>query len=86
MHVHVATTGPEPGNWLISIANRTCRVFLGSVTTPDARLFTASDVGHSILTGELPIEEALSNGLLDYDGDPAELRRFVACFEFGGSA
>jgi hypothetical protein len=85
MQVHVATTGPEPGNWLISIVNRTCRVFVGSVATPDARLFTSSDVGHSILNGDLPIDEALLTGLLDYDGDPVELRRFGACFEFGGS-
>jgi hypothetical protein len=84
MQVHVATTGPEPGNWLISVDDDNCRVFVGSVATPDARLFTSSDIGHSILHGELPLDEALTAGLLDYDGDPVALRRFSECFEFGG--
>jgi hypothetical protein len=83
MQVHVATTGPEPGNWLVSVDKRTCRVFSGSVATPDARLFTSSDVGCSILSGDLSVDEALLTGLLDYDGDPVELRRFGTCFEFG---
>jgi hypothetical protein len=83
MRVHVATTGPEPGNWLIAVEGGVCRVFLGSVPRPDARLYTDSQIGHSILNGGLSIEEALASGLLDYDGDPRELRRFGACFQFG---
>jgi hypothetical protein len=83
MQVQVATTGPEPGNWLISIGDKICRVLVGSVPTPDALLFTDSDVGHSILTGGLTVEQALSSRLLDYNGDLAGLRRFRACFEFG---
>lgn len=86
LQVNIVTTGPEPGSWLVSVDKDACRVFMGSVASPDARLFTSSDVGHSILNGELPINEALLTGLLDYDGDPVELRRFGACFEFGGSA
>ncbi len=85
MQVHVATTGPEPGNWLVAVAENTCRVLQGSVATPDARLFTDSDIGHSIITGQLSVGAALASRLLDYDGDDEELRRFGACFEFGGS-
>jgi hypothetical protein len=84
MNVHVATTGPEPGNWLISVCESTCRVLLGSVPMPDARLFTDSEIGHAILDGLLSIDEALSTRLLDYIGEPAALRRFAACFQLGG--
>jgi hypothetical protein len=83
LEVQVATTGPEPGNWLISVRDSICRVLVGSVLVPDARLFTDSEIGHSILTGRLTVDEALSSRLLDYDGDPAALRRFRTCFEFG---
>jgi hypothetical protein len=83
MRVHVATTGPEPGNWLVALAGGVCRVMLGSVPEPDARLYTDSEIGHSILNGSLSIDEALASRLLDYDGDPRELRRFGACFQFG---
>ncbi len=83
MRVHVATTGPEPGNWLVSLKNGVCRVMLGSVPEPDARLYTDSEIGHSILNGGLSVDEALASRLLDYEGDPRELRRFGACFQFG---
>jgi hypothetical protein len=86
MFVHIATTGSEPGNWMVSIDRNACRVFLGSVAAPHARVFTSSDVGHLILTGRLSIERAIALGILDYDGDPAALRRFAGCFDFGGAA
>lgn len=84
MRVHVATTGPEPGNWLIAIDERGCRVFPGFIATPDARLYTDSEIGHSILTGGTTIGEALRSRLLDYEGDLDKLRHFRACFQFGG--
>lgn len=84
MRVHVATTGPEPGNWLIAVEGDVCRVMLGSVPDPDARLYTDSEIGHSILNGGLSIDEAVASRLLDFDGDPRKLRRFGACFQFGG--
>jgi len=84
MQVHVATTGPEPGNWLIAIDEGICRVFLGSITSPDARLYTSSEIGANILSGALSVGEALASGLLDYDGDREALRRFAACFQLGG--
>ena len=80
MRVHVATTGPEPGNWLIAVDGDVCRVMLGSVPDPDARLYTDSEIGHSILNGGLSIDEALASRLLDFDGDPrraAALRRLL---------
>jgi hypothetical protein len=83
MRVHVATTGPEPGNWLVAVEGGVCRVMVGSVPEPDARLYTDSDIGHSILNGGLSIDDALASRLLDYDGDPGELRRFGACFQLG---
>jgi hypothetical protein len=83
MRVHVATTGPEPGNWLVAIDRGVCRVLLGSVPEPDARLYTDSDIGHSILNGRLSTDEALTSRLLDYDGDPEQLRGFGACFRLG---
>jgi hypothetical protein len=86
MRIHVATTGPEPGNWLITIAEGVCRVLLGSVPAPDARLFTDSEIGHHILAGRMSPDEAVSAGLLSYEGDPAALRRLGACFELGGPA
>lgn len=85
MRVHVATNGPEPGNWTIAIENGACRVFVGSVPCPDARLYTDSEVGRAILEGITPIDEALASRLLDYDGDLEALRHFRACFEFGDS-
>jgi hypothetical protein len=84
MRVHVATTGPEPGNWLIAIDGLVCRVFLGSITSPDARLYTSSEIGTEILSGALSIGEAVARRLLDYDGDIEALRRFAACFQLGG--
>jgi alkyl sulfatase BDS1-like metallo-beta-lactamase superfamily hydrolase len=86
MRVHVATTGPEPGNWLIVVEDGVCRVYVGSVPQTDARLYTDSEVGRSILTGETSIRRALTSGLLDYEGDPVALQRFRSCFQFGGSS
>ncbi len=83
MRVHVATTGPEPGNWLITVDETGCPVLPGSIASPDARLYTDSDIGNGILTGELSVDETLASRLLDYDGNPEELRRFGACFRFG---
>jgi hypothetical protein len=83
MRVHVATTGPEPGNWLVTIDDADCRVFLGSVASPDARLYTDSEIGASVLNGVLSVAEALASRLLDYDGDPEQLRGFGACFRLG---
>jgi len=85
MRVHVATTGPEPGNWLVAVEDGVCSVMLGSLPEPDARLYTDSDIGHSILSGGLSIEQALASRLLDYDGDLGALRRFGACFRLGES-
>jgi hypothetical protein len=84
MRVHVATTGPEPGNWLVTVGGGVCRVMVGSIPEPDARLYTDSEIGHSILNGSLSIDEAVASRLLDFDGDPRKLRRFGACFQFGG--
>jgi hypothetical protein len=86
LNVHVATTGPEPGNWLIAVEDGVCRVFLGSVTTPDARLYTSSDTGADILSGALSVAEAVARRLLHFDGDRELLRRFAACFQLGGAS
>ena len=83
MRVHVATTGPEPGNWLVAIDRGVCRVLLGSVPEPDARLYTDSEIGTAVLNGALTVGEALASRLLDYDGDPEQLRGFGACFQLG---
>jgi hypothetical protein len=85
MQVHVATTGPEPGNWLITVAEGVCRVIPGSVVSPDARLYASSETGAEILSGALSIAEAVTRRLLDYDGDTEALRRFAACFQLGGT-
>ena len=86
LNVHVATTGPEPGNWLIAVQHGICRVFMGSIMCPDARLYTSSDTGTDILSGSLPVEEAVTRQLLHLDGDPDALRRFAACFQLGGAS
>ena len=83
MRVHVATTGPEPGNWLVAIDETGCRVFLGSVASPDARLYTDSDIGAAVLNGALSVADALASRLLDYDGNPELLRGFRDCFLLG---
>jgi hypothetical protein len=83
MRVHVSTTGPEPGNWLVAIDDGACEVLPGSVSDPDARLYAASDTGHSILNGALPVADALAGRLLFYEGDPVLLQRFRACFHLG---
>jgi hypothetical protein len=85
MKIHIAATGPEPGNWLVAIDDGACEVLSGSIADPDARLHTPSDIGHSILSGSLPVGEALAGGLLCYEGDPDLLRRFRSCFHLGES-
>jgi hypothetical protein len=85
MQVNLAASGPEPGNWLVIVDSHACRVFAGSVAEPDARLYTDSDIGHAIISGDLSVDEALDTGLLDYDGDETQLARLRACFDFGGS-
>jgi hypothetical protein len=55
------------------------------VRAPDARLYTDSEIGHDIITGRLPLEEALERRLLVYEGDRQQLARLRACFRFGGS-
>lgn len=81
--VHIATTGREPGNWLVAVDNSSCRVIPGSVPRPDARLYTDSQIGHSVLTGKLSVEEAVASRLLDFDGEPELLRRFRDSFVLG---
>lgn len=83
MRVNLATCGPEAGNWVIAIDNGACRVLAGSVSAPDARLYTDSDIGHAIISGSLSLDQALESRLLDYDGDPAHLAQLRACFRFG---
>jgi hypothetical protein len=83
MRVQVATTGPEPGNWLVAVDESACRVFQGSVASPDARLYTDSEIGAAVLNGALSVADALTSRLLDYDGDPEQLRGFRACFQLG---
>jgi hypothetical protein len=76
--VHVATTGPEPGNWLIAIDAERCRVFDGSLPEPDARVFTCSEVGQAILQGSHRLGDAIESRLLDYEGDVDSLRVVAA--------
>jgi hypothetical protein len=85
MRVHIATNGREPGNWLISVDNERCGVFEGSVPSPDARLYTDSDIGAGILQGRVALDEAISAGLLDWDGDREVLYSLAACLGLGGS-
>jgi hypothetical protein len=80
LRVHIATTGPEPGNWLISIDGPRCQVFPGGVHDPDARVYTASDIGHQILGGITSLAEAIAGRLVDFDGDRYALRRLAASF------
>lgn len=85
-HVQVATTGPEPGNWLITVAEGVCRVFPGSIASPDARLYASSETGAEVLSGTQSIAEAVARRLVHYDGDREALRRFAACFRLGGTS
>lgn len=77
--VHVATTGPEPGNWLIAIDGEQCRIFTGSIPSPDARVYTDSEIGQTILEGGQSLRSAIESRLLDYDGDIESLRSVAAC-------
>jgi hypothetical protein len=79
VRVHVATTGPEPGNWLIAIDANQCRVFDGSTPEPDARVYTDSTIGAAILSGDQSLAAAIASRLLDYDGDLEVLRSVAAC-------
>jgi hypothetical protein len=80
LRVHIAITGPEPGNWLISIDGSRCQVFRGSVHDPDARVYTASDIGHQILNGITSLADAIAGRLIDFDGDRYALRRLAKSF------
>lgn len=80
IRIHLATTGPEPGNWLISITGDDCRVFKGSLLAHEARVYTASDIGIAILDGLMPLRDALGARLVDYEGDIEALRYVAASF------
>ena len=76
--VHLAVNGPEPGNWLITLAGDRCRVLAGSVPDPEARVYTDSEIALAVLDGAVTLEEAVRARLVDYDGDPGILRRLAA--------
>lgn len=86
VHVHVATTGPEPGNWLIAVDGSKCAVFKGSLPTSEARVYTDSEIGVAVLDGVMSLRNAVDSRLVDFDGDVAVLRYLARSFGLDGRA
>ena len=78
--VHVAATGPEPGNWMITVREGKCTVEKGAIPGVRPVIHVPSDVWLLIARRELAPEEAMSQGLLYFDGEPEVFHKLRSWF------
>jgi hypothetical protein len=79
--VHIATTGPEPGNWMLTVSGGKCVIEKGA--TPGMRpvVHVPSDVWVLIARRQLDPLVALDQGLLHFEGEPELFHKLRSWFD-----
>lgn len=78
--VQLNVTGPEAGNWFLTIKDRTCAVQEGVVEKPNLTVIGESSTWLQIMRGELRAEQAFLGGKLKFTGDIGLLLKLGTLF------
>jgi putative sterol carrier protein len=73
-------SGREPGQWTVTVRDRTCRVASGRTIEPTVTLSMDSDLWLAIARGEKSGRDAFMNGEYKVDGDVVFMMRFGKIF------
>jgi putative sterol carrier protein len=76
-------TGPEPGSWVVTIANGKCEVREGTADNPTVTINSPSDVWLKILRRELDGATAFMSGQFTFTGDMGVLMQMPSWFGQG---
>ncbi len=79
--VQIAASGPEPGDWIITINGGICSVEQGTAASPNVTINTPSDVWLKIMRRELDGASAFMSGQFSFSGDMGILMQFGSWFE-----
>jgi putative sterol carrier protein len=77
-------SGREPGQWTVTIRDKSCRVASGRTMEPTVTLHMDSDVWLAIARGEKSGRDAFMNGEYTVDGDVMFMMRFGKIFPVRG--
>jgi len=72
--------GPEPGNWVLKIADGTCTVEAGEADNADVTINSPSDVWLKIARRELDGASAFMSGQFTFTGDMGILMQMGSWF------
>lgn len=78
--VQLIVTGPEAGNWFLTIKDRTFGVQQGTAETPNLTITGESTTWLQIMRGELRAEQAFLGGKLKFAGDVGLLLKLATLF------
>ncbi len=73
-------SGREPGQWTVTVRDRTCRVASGRTMEPTVTLSMDSDLWLAIARGEKSGRDAFMNGEYQVAGDVMFMMRFGKLF------
>lgn len=73
-------TGPEPGNWIMKVADGKCTVEEGEIDNPSVTVNAPSDVWLKILRRELDGTAAFMSGQFTFTGDMGVLMQMQTWF------
>jgi len=73
-------TDEDPGDYHVTIENRTCKAFAGTHPDPTATIHTPADVWLQIVRGELNAANAFMSRQFTTSGDMGLLMRMTALF------
>lgn len=79
--VQISASGPEPGNWVVTVNGGRCAVEEGTVESPNVTINTPSDVWLKIMRRELDGATAFMSGQFAFSGDMGILMQFGSWFE-----
>ena len=79
--VQIVASGPEPGNWVITVNGGRCAVEEATVVSPSVTINTPSDVWLKIMRRELDGATAFMSGQFTFSGDMGILMQFGSWFE-----
>ena len=79
--VQIIASGPEPGEWSITVKDGKCVTDRGSAENPSVTINTPSDVWLKIMRRELDGASAFMGGQFTFSGDMGVLMQFGSWFE-----
>ncbi len=79
--VQIVASGPEPGEWIVTVKDGKCSVEEGSAPSANVTINTPSDVWLKIMRRELDGATAFMSGQFSFTGDMGILMQFGSWFE-----